>query len=111
MAEHSEQSEHHIVPVKVYLAVFLALMVLTAITVAVAKFDLEHIWGPMNIIIALTVAVIKATLVVLYFMHVRYSSRLTQVIVVSGIFWLIIMLAFTISDYLTRGGWPTNLAQ
>ncbi len=108
MAEHTE---HHIVPVKIYIAVFLALMVLTAITVYIAKFDLEHFWGPLNIIIALTVAVIKATLVVLYFMHVRYSSRLTQVIVISGVFWLIIMLAFTVSDYLTRSGWPTRLAQ
>jgi cytochrome c oxidase subunit IV len=103
MAEHTE---HHIVPVKVYIGVFLALMVFTALTVYVASFDLESIWGPLNIIIALTVAVIKATLVVLFFMHVRYSSRLTQVIVIAGIFWLIIMLAFTISDYATRSGWP-----
>ena len=107
MAEHTEHSEHHIVSPKVYIAVFLALMVFTALTVFVAGFDLEHIWGPLNIIIALTIAVIKATLVVLYFMHVRYSSRLTQVIVVSGVFWLIILLAFTISDYLTRSGWPS----
>lgn len=108
MAEHTE---HHIVPIKVYIGVFLALMVFTAITVAVAKYDLEHIWGPLNIIVALTVAVIKATLVVLYFMHVRYSSKLTQVIVVAGIFWLIIMLAFTLADYAARSGWPTQLGQ
>lgn len=108
MAEHTE---HHIVPIKVYIGVFLALMVFTALTVAVAKYDLEHIWGPLNIIVALTVAVIKATLVVLYFMHVRYSSRLTQVIVVAGIFWLIIMLAFTLADYAARSGWPTQLGQ
>ncbi|MGE0104364.1 MAG: cytochrome C oxidase subunit IV family protein [Blastocatellales bacterium] len=108
MAEHTE---HHIVPIKVYIGVFLALMVFTALTVAVAKYDLEHIWGPLNIIVALTVAVIKATLVVLYFMHVRYSSKLTQVIVVAGIFWLIIMLAFTLADYAARSGWPTQLGQ
>jgi len=108
MAEHTE---HHIVPIKVYVAVFLALMIFTAITVAVAKYPLENIWGPLNIIVALTVAVIKATLVVLYFMHVRYSSKLTQVIVVAGIFWLIIMLAFTLADYAARSGWPTQLGQ
>ncbi|QQS48458.1 MAG: cytochrome C oxidase subunit IV family protein [Acidobacteriota bacterium] len=108
MAEHTE---HHIVPIKVYVAVFLALMVFTAITVAVASFPLENIWGPLNIIVALTVAVIKATLVILYFMHVRYSSRLTQVIIVAGIFWLIILLAFTLADYAARSGWPTQLGQ
>jgi cytochrome c oxidase subunit 4 len=87
------------------------LMVLTALTVFAAKFDLEHYWGPLNAIVALTIAVIKASAVVLIFMHVRWSSRLTQVIVVSGIFWLIILLAFTMSDYLSRGGWPTSLGK
>jgi cytochrome c oxidase subunit 4 len=109
MADHSH--EHPANPIKYYIGVFLLLMVLTALTVFVAKFDLEHIWGPLNIIVALTIAVIKATAVVLIFMHVRWSSRLTQVIVVSGIFWLIIMLAFTMSDYWSRGGWPTRLGQ
>ncbi len=119
MAEHS--SEHHTVPLKYYFGVFGLLMVLTSLTVFVAQFDLEHafehVWGlqhirgVLNIIVALTIAVIKATAVVLIFMHVRWSSRLTQVVVVAGIFWLIILLAFTISDYMTRGGWPTNLGQ
>jgi cytochrome c oxidase subunit IV len=61
--------------------------------------------------VALTIAVIKATAVVLIFMHVRWSSRLTQVIVVSGVFWLIIMLAFTFSDYATRTAWPPKLPE
>jgi cytochrome c oxidase subunit IV len=100
MADHS--SEHHIVPIKYYFGVFILLMVLTVLTVYVATFNLEK-WGPL---VALTIAVIKATAVVLIFMHVRWSSRLTQVIVVSGVFWLIIMLAFTFSDYATRSGWP-----
>jgi cytochrome c oxidase subunit 4 len=95
----------HIVSRKVYFGVFGALMVLTAVTVWVAALDL----GRLNALVALTVAVIKATLVLLYFMHVRYSSRLTQVIVLSGFFWLIILLAFTMSDYLTRRGWPEPL--
>jgi len=106
MAEHS--SEHHLVPVKYYIMVFAALMVFTALTYAVALIDLEHYWPPLNAIVALTIAVIKATLVVLIFMHARWSSRLTQVIIVSGIFWLMIMLTFTLSDYKTRSGWPPS---
>ncbi len=96
----------HIVPVRIYIMVFLALMVFTAITVFVAYFDLAKYWGPLNAVVALTIAVIKATLVVLFFMHVKYSSKLTQVIVIAGVFWLVILLAFTMSDYLTRSGWP-----
>lgn len=92
----------HIVSRKVYFGIFGALIVLTFITVLVARYD----FGRLNAIVAMTIAVIKATLVVLYFMHVRYSSRLTQVIVVSGFLWLFIMIAFTLSDYLTRPGWP-----
>ncbi len=107
----SEHTEHHIVPPKVYFAIFGALMVFTAITVAVARLDLAPYWGPMNIIVALTVAVIKATLVVLYFMHAKYSSKLTQVIIIAGIFWLVIMLVFTLSDYLAKQGWPTPLGK
>jgi len=109
MAEHTE---HHLVPIKVYIGVFLALMVFTTLTVFAAKFDLEtERFHSFNVIIALTIAIVKATLVVLFFMHVRYSSRLTQVIVIAGIFWLAILLIFTVSDYLTRPGWPTPLGQ
>ena len=93
----------HIVSRKVYFAIFGALMVGTAVTVMVAFIDLG---GRFNTIVALTVAVIKATLVVLYFMHVRYSSRLTWVIVGSGLFWLGIMFALTLSDYLSRDWFP-----
>jgi len=90
----------HIVSRKVYFTIFGALIVGTAATVVVAFIDLG---GQFNTVVALTIAVIKATLVVLYFMHVRYSSRLTWVIVGSGLFWLGIMFALTLSDYLTRG--------
>lgn len=103
MADHS--SEHHIVPIKYYIGVFLLLIAMTGLTVYVASFDLGR-WNP---IAALTIAVIKATAVVLIFMHVRWSSRLTQVIIVSGIFWLIIMLSFTLSDYQTRSAWPPHI--
>jgi cytochrome c oxidase subunit 4 len=90
----------HIVSRKIYFAIFGALMVGTVATVMAAFIDMG---GKLNTVVALTIAVIKATLVVLYFMHVRYSSRLTWVIVGSGLFWLGIMFALTLSDYLTRG--------
>jgi cytochrome c oxidase subunit 4 len=92
----------HIVSPKIYYAIFIALTVLTVVTWSIAKLDL----GKMNAVVALTIAVIKATLVVLYFMHVRYSSRLTWVFVCAGFFWLAIMVALTLSDYMTRG-WLT----
>ncbi len=98
----------HIVSIRVYFLIFGALMVLTALTVFAAYFDMAHIWGPLNAMIALTIALVKATLVVLYFMHVRYSSRLTQIIVVAGIFWFVIMVVFMMADYLTRSGWPAH---
>jgi cytochrome c oxidase subunit IV len=109
MADHSQDTTHGHPenPVKYYIGVFLLLMVFTALTVAVAYYDL----GSLNALVALTIAVIKATAVVMIFMHVRWSSRLTQVIVVASVFWLLIMLSFTISDYFTRGGWPTGLGE
>jgi cytochrome c oxidase subunit 4 len=92
----------HIVPARTYYVIFAALMVFTLITVVVAYFDL----GPLNAIAALTIAVVKATLVVLFFMHVKYSTRLTWAVVVGSVFWLGILLALTFSDYLTRS-WRT----
>jgi cytochrome c oxidase subunit 4 len=92
----------HIVQRKTYFVIFGALMVGTALTVLAAFADLDKLFPGANTVVALTIAVVKATLVVLYFMHVRYSSRLTWVIVVAGIFWLSIMFVFTISDYMTR---------
>ncbi len=89
----------HIVSVRVYITIFLALLVGTALTVAAAFFDFP--WR-LNTIVALTIAVAKATLVVLYFMHVRYSARLVWVIVASALFWMAILFAFTFSDYFTR---------
>jgi cytochrome c oxidase subunit IV len=90
----------HIVSVRVYLTIFLALLVGTALTVAAAFYDFKV--PGMNTIIALSIATIKATLVVLYFMHVRYSARLVWVIVASALFWMAILFAFTFSDYFTR---------
>jgi cytochrome c oxidase subunit 4 len=92
----------HIVPKSTYYLIFLTLMVCTAITVAVAFVDL----GPLNAVVALTIAVFKATLVVLFFMHVKYSTRLTWAVVAGSVFWLGILLALTLNDYLTRS-WRT----
>jgi cytochrome c oxidase subunit 4 len=92
-------SEHHGPSLKVYFTIFGALMLFTAATVKVAFLDL----GAMNNVVMLGIAVTKATLVVLYFMHVRYGPRLVWVIAASGFAWLAILLAFTLSDYVTRG--------
>jgi cytochrome c oxidase subunit 4 len=89
----------HIVPRHIYYRVFAALLILTLITVGVAFIDL----GRLNTLIALTIAVGKALLVILFFMHVRYGSRLIWVCVAAGVFWLALLLTFTLGDYLTRG--------
>jgi cytochrome c oxidase subunit 4 len=86
-------------PVKAYILVFAGLLVLTGITTAAAFVDL----GAWNVAVALAVAVVKALLVALYFMHLRHSNRLTLVFVTAGVLWVGHMLAFTFSDYLTRG--------
>jgi cytochrome c oxidase subunit IV len=95
----------HIVSVRVYITIFLALLVGTALTVAAAFVDFP--WR-LNTIVALTIAVVKATLVVLYFMHVRYSARLVWVILASALFWMAILFAFTFSDYFTRNWLSTG---
>lgn len=91
----------HIVSKKLYYMIFGALMILTGLTVWVANIDLGS--EKLNTIVALAIAVTKAMLVVLYFMHVRYSSRLTWVVVAGGFLWLLIMVGLTLSDYLSRG--------
>ena len=95
----------HIVPVRIYLMIFFVLLVGTALTVAAAFVDFP--WR-FNTVVALTIATIKATFVVLYFMHVRYSARLVLVIIIAALFWMGIMFAFTFSDYFTRGWLSTQ---
>jgi len=91
--------EVHVLPVRTYVAIFCALMVLTALTVWVAFQD----FGALNTILALGIACFKATLVVLWFMHVKYATNLTRLVVAGSIFWFFILVAFTLSDYWTRG--------
>jgi cytochrome c oxidase subunit 4 len=93
----------HIVQPRVYIVIFLALLVGTVLTAFVAFFDFP---GPLNAVVALTIAVTKATLVVLFFMHVRYSSRLIWLVVGGALFWMALLFALTISDYSTRHWLP-----
>ncbi len=93
----------HIVSVRSYLIVFFALLGLTALTVGVAYIDL----GSMNTVIALVIAATKMLLVMLIFMHVKYSSRLTKLAILAAFFWLGLLLTFTLSDYFTRHWTPT----
>jgi cytochrome c oxidase subunit IV len=92
----------HIVSPKVYLGVFSALMICTFLTVVAAKADLNQYLSGLNVIVALTIASLKASLVVLYFMHLRYSPKRTQLVIAASVFWLAIMLLMTMSDYLSR---------
>ena len=92
----------HVAPKSMYYFVFLALLVGTGLTVAVAFVDL----GALNNVIMLGIAITKALLVVLFFMHVRWSTRLTWVVAASGFVWLIILFGLTMMDYLTRGWVP-----
>jgi len=95
-------AQHHVVPLTIYYAVFGTLLALTGVTVAVAYMDL----GAFNTVAAIAIACFKALIVVLYFMHVKYSTRLVKLTVIAGLYWMGILLALTLSDYLTRG-WGT----
>ena len=93
---------HQVVSVKLYARVFLALLALTITTVAVSKLDL----GEFNFIAAMTIAVIKGTLVAAFFMDLRRAASLTMLIASAGLFWLAILLALVMSDYRSRGWLP-----
>jgi cytochrome c oxidase subunit IV len=89
----------HVSSLKLYIGIWLALLAGTLLTVVAAGIDL----GPFNAVVALTIATIKATLVVLFFMHVKYThEKLTKVVIVSALFWLAILLALSMADYTTR---------
>ena len=94
----SNHHAHIVTPVSTYVTVFVTLLILTFVTYWVATHD----FGAMNTPIALAVAFFKASLVVIYFMGVRYNTPLTKVVVLSGFFWLIILFGLTMGDYMTR---------
>lgn len=87
-----------IVPKKTYYTIGLILLALMVLTIAAAYVDL----GPFNIYVALTIAIVKSTLVVMYFMHVKYNTKITWIFAGAGFLWLIIMFALTMADYVTR---------
>ena len=95
----SNTHAHVVTPVSTYVMVFVLLLIATGLTYYVATQD----FGTLNTPIALGVAVIKASLVVIYFMGVRYNTPLTKVVVVAGFFWLLIMFGLTMGDYVSRG--------
>ena len=89
----------HVAPKSLYYLVFIALIIGTGLTVAAAELDL----GALNNVVMIAIAASKALLVVLFFMHVRWGTRLTWVVAGSGFFWLLILFGLTMSDYLSRG--------
>lgn len=89
----------HVDSVKTYAAVFIALIIATVVTTAVAFIDL----GPFSVVVALAIACVKMLLVALFFMHVRYSTRLTRLVLSGAVVWLGILLAFTLADVFSRG--------
>ncbi len=89
----------HVSPKSLYYTIFLSLMVLTGVTVGAAFVEL----GPLNFPVALAIATLKATLVVLFFMHVKYSSHLVKLVIVTSLFFLLILLGETMMDFVTRG--------
>lgn len=103
MSEHGSIATptHHVVSWKVYLTVFLALCALTVITVEAAGHD----FGELNLIVAVGIAIAKASLVILYFMHARYSEKLTGLVIASAIAFLFILMFLTLADYVSRP-WP-----
>jgi cytochrome c oxidase subunit IV len=94
--------QEHVASIRSYALVFLSLLVLTAATTLVATIDL----GPFNVVMALFIAVVKMMLVALFFMHLRYSTVLTKVVVGGGMLWLGILLLLSLTDFVTRGWLP-----
>jgi cytochrome c oxidase subunit 4 len=100
----------HVIPKKTYFLVFGSLLVLTALTTSMAYVDL----GPWNTVVALVIACCKATLVLLFFMHLRWSTQLNRVVLLSALLWLVILIGITSIDFLSRTwtpvseGWETS---
>ena len=98
-----EEHRQHVIPTSIYVGIWAVLMVLTGVTVFASFIEL----GDWNIVLALTIASIKATLVVLFFMHVKYSSKLTQLTIFCGVFMFLTLIGMTLADYISRawGQW------
>ena len=99
----TDHVEHHIMPVRTYVLVWLALVIGTISTYLIAEYvDI----GPGNIVVALIIAFTKMSLVVYFFMHVKYNDTLTRLFVAGGFFWLLILIVITMADYGSRGWLP-----
>ena len=96
--EHEHAPTHHVTPLWIYFVIFFALMFFTVVTVWISTVNL----GVMNTPVALAIAVIKATLVILFFMHVIHSTRLTWVVILASFLWVAALFVLTFADYLTR---------
>ena len=98
-----EEAAHHVVSPQIYVVIFLALLVFTALTVGASYVEM----GIFNPIAAILIACIKAVIVVLFFMHVKYSSKLTKLTVIAGIFTFVTLISMTLADYISRawGRW------
>lgn len=99
---HDNHEEHHVVSIGLYLLVFGVLVVGTILTFLTAQVDLDWLFPGANTLLALLIAFTKMSFVILFFMHVRWSSPLIWLTALAGFFWLAIMFAFTMQDYLTR---------
>ncbi len=93
-----EHADHHIIGPKTYIMVFATLLVFTGITVGAAFIDL----GVLNPIVALAIACFKAVIVILFFMHVKYQSKLVKMTVGAGFFTFIVLITMTLTDYMSR---------
>lgn len=91
--------EHHIIPPSTYLKVFLGLMALLILTLVVAVFD----FGPVNLAVALAVALVKVYLIMTFFMHLKFNTSLVRLFATGTFFWLLIMFVLTLADYISRG--------
>jgi cytochrome c oxidase subunit 4 len=96
-ATHEHQPGEHIVPIKTYAIICATLLVLTFLTYRIAYVDL----GRLNVVVAIAIACVKASLVVLFFMHAAYAPRRTRLVILAGIFWMMILLCLTLTDFLT----------
>ncbi|HZT36743.1 MAG TPA: cytochrome C oxidase subunit IV family protein [Bryobacteraceae bacterium] len=96
------EPHHHITPVRTYVLVWIALIILTFVTTWVAEIDL----GEWNIVVAMTIAVVKMSLVAAFFMHIKGASALTKLVCGAGLFWMAILFALTFGDYRSRAWLP-----
>ena len=104
MSEHAHATAHaahepHVLPLRIYFTIFGALMGLMVLTVGAALFDL----GMANFAVAMGIAVVKMVLILMFFMHVKYSERLVWVFSTAAFFWLLLLIGGLLNDYLTRG--------